>query len=186
MKKIEINVVSTHLGHSPVIVSGDGINVVQVKELPEGLCTKMMCLLHFLEREGVTAVTVVEHDEGGSFFVLNKGDRNVTLKDLHPDNREYFTETVELLVWHFKEHFYLSPPLLGGQCRCIDCGRAQEQPFGPNKCQNYKCSSHEKRKDIDPAYVATTQEDDPIAHRFKKMHDEINEAVADTSHTTIH
>lgn len=185
MQKIEINVVSTHLDQSPVIITGDDINVVFVKELPEGLCTKMINLLHFLEREGVTAVMVIERDGGGSVFVINKGGKNVTLTDLHPDNREYFVETIGLLVWNFKKHFSVTDRL-GGPVNCFDCGRMQEPPFDPDKCQNCNCPSHEKRKDIDSSYVATTEEDDPLAHRFKKMHAEIIEAVVTQKPQMVH
>ncbi len=181
MEKIEINVVSTHLDHSPVIVSGDGIKVMQVKELPEGLCTKMINLLHFLEQEGVTAVMVIGRDEGGSVFVLNKGDRNVTLDDIHQDIRGYFTETIELLAWHFKKHFS-SAHRFGGMSYCTECSRGQEQPFDPNKCQNHKCPSHEMQKDINPAYVATTEDEDPLAQRFRKMNESVVEAVSPLLH----
>lgn len=167
--KLEVNVVTTHLGKSPVIVDG---NVVSVSGLPEGLCTKMMCLLKMLEYSRVTTISFVVTDNNESILLVRKDGENC-LPDVIADLgiRSYLKETIELLAWYFKKHFWsMHGDRLGGSWYCSDCHRLQRSK-GDNKCYNWQCSSHQKMLDIDPTYVPVTEEEDPAVHRAREWGD---------------
>lgn len=166
--KLEIVVVSTHLGQSLVDVDG-GLKTVPVKDLPERLCTSMVCLLKMLEPSHITAVLFMEGENNKSILLVKKDGENCNLEVI--DNlalRNHLQETIELLAWYFKKHFWsMHGDRLGGSWYCTDCHRLQKSK-GDNRCYNWQCSSHQKMSDIDPTYIPVTEEEDPSANRARE------------------
>lgn len=174
--KLEVLIVVKQTGNSPVIKDGDHNAMVMVSDMPMGLRDKMLKLLVLLKVSEISEIKYVEQG-GGTVLLLKKNWKYYTPDIItQPNIKELFDETIPLLVWHFSEHFSLSGRL-GGTARCFDCGRSQEPSSDPQKCQNYKCSSHEKWLAIDPEYVATTAEEDPVAQRFSKMNEGIQNVI---------
>jgi hypothetical protein len=166
--KIEIVIVATHLGRSLVGIDG-GLKTVLVEDLPERLGTSMICILKMLEPSHTTNIFFVEGENNESIVLIKKDGENCTPEVL--DNlalQNYLQETIELLAWYFKKHFWsMHGDKLGGSWYCTDCHRLQ-QSKGDNKCYNWQCSSHQKMLDIDPAYVAVTENEDPCANRARE------------------
>lgn len=101
--KLQVNVVTTHLGKSPVIIDGA---VMSVSGLPEDLCTKMICLLNMLEHEGITTVFFAMEENNESILSVKKDGEDCTPEVIvNIGVRNYLEETIELLAGHAKEHF---------------------------------------------------------------------------------
>lgn len=169
--ELEIRNMATHPDCSPVIT---GNTVKRVKELPEGLRVKMMELLRTLERFDVGTVVFIATSDDKSILLMKKSGGSCTPEDIpYLDARKDIKETVGLLAWYFKNHFGSGNRAFGASVTCNECGRSQNSLFDPNKCQNSACASHEKMLAIDPSYVPTTEDEDPVARRFRKMTEEI-------------
>lgn len=166
--KIEIVIVAKRLGRSLVGVGG-GLKTVLVEDLPERLCTSMVCLLKMLEPSRITTIFLVEGENNENILLVMKDGESCTsevLNNLALQN--YLQEAMELLAWYFKKHFWsMHGDRLGGSWYCTDCHRLQ-QSKGDNRCYNWQCSSHQKMLDIDPAYVPVTEEEDPHVHRARE------------------
>lgn len=97
--KLEVNIVTTHLDRSPVIVDG---KVTLVSGLPEDLCTKMMCLLKMLEHEGITMIFFEVRANNESILFVRKHGEDCTLEVItHAAVRDSLEETTKLLAEHF-------------------------------------------------------------------------------------
>ncbi|OHA83134.1 MAG: hypothetical protein A2937_01045 [Candidatus Yonathbacteria bacterium RIFCSPLOWO2_01_FULL_47_33b] len=101
--KIEVNAVTTRLDKSPVIIDTDPPRVVIVNELPEWLCTKMVCLLKMLGYEGVTKIFFTMTGGNESILQVVKDGEHCTPEVVtNLGVRSYLEETVGLLAEHLK------------------------------------------------------------------------------------
>lgn len=166
--KIEIVIMAARLGNSLVGIDG-GLKTVLIKDLPERLCTSMICLLKMLEPSRITTVFFIETENNENMLLLVKdGEKHESNVITDLAIRAYLQETIELLAWYFKKHFWsMHGDGLGGSWYCTDCHRLQ-QSKGDNRCYNWQCSSHQKMLDIDPTYVPVTEEEDPVIHRARE------------------
>lgn len=130
-----------------------------LKDLPVGLKRKLAVILKLLQAR---QIEVNSGDVLKSILVPTGTGANKILSEMENKVKEQARETLELLVWYFKQHFSsYHPQAIGSDVYCSDCKWLQSSIF--EYCENPNCSSHEKwRAIMGPSYKPPKKEELPI------------------------